>query len=52
MEVRNSQKRNGATYFIDHSNKLGVCGDWLIQGRAEAAFTSGFNVAQDVLGKL
>jgi len=48
----NSRKRNGATYFIDHSDKLGVCGDWLIQGRAEAAFTSGFNVAQDVLGKL
>ena len=48
----NSRKRNGATYFIDHSNKLGVCGDWLIQGRAEAAFTSGLNVAQDLLSKL
>ena len=45
----NTKKQGNATHFIDQSKNIGVCGDWVIQGRIEAAFTSGFKLAQDVL---
>ena len=48
----NCKKRSGATHFIDHDSRSGACGDWLIRGRAEAAFTSGFSIAQDILSRL
>jgi len=48
----NCQKRTGETHFIDHASKSGACGDWLIRGRVEAAFTSGFSIAQDILSRL
>ena len=48
----NCQKRSGETHFIDHDSRSGACGDWLIRGRAEAAFTSGFSIAQDILSRL
>ena len=48
----NSPKRSGETYFIDHTARSGACGDWLIKGRVEAAFTSGYSIAQDILRQL
>ena len=41
-------ERSGASHLIDPALKLGVCGDWLIKGRVEAAFTSG----HDLVGAL
>jgi len=34
----------GDSYLIDPNLKLGVCGDWLIKGRIEAAYLSGFGL--------
>ena len=45
----NTKKHGNMTHFWDRSENLGVCGDWVIQGRVEAAFTSGFKLAGDVL---
>ena len=45
-------KRTGETHFIDHASRSGACGDWLIKGRVEAAFTSGYSIAQDILSQL
>jgi len=46
------EKQEGAPYFIDAAAKIGVCGDWFLQGRVEAAFTSGMHLAHDLLEKL
>ena len=35
VEAECSPKEN---YFIDHENKIAVCGDWLINSRVEGAF--------------
>lgn len=44
----NIEKQAGNAYLIDMDNKLGTCGDWLIQGRVEAAFTSGYTIAHKI----
>lgn len=48
----NAKKRSLNTHLINVAGNIGVCGDWLIQGRAEAAFTSGRALADDVLETL
>ena len=48
----NAKKQISATHFIDTAENIGVCGDWLIHGRVEAAFTSGLDLAQNILGEL
>lgn len=48
----NIEKQEGATHFIDSNEKVGVCGDWLIQGRVEAAFTSGLEFTYKFLEEL
>jgi hypothetical protein len=48
----NIEKQSGDSYFIDRKEHVGVCGDWFIQGRVEEAFTSGFGLANKVLGEL
>ena len=48
----NIKKQGDDTYFIDEAEKIGVCGDWLIKGRVEAAFTSGYALANKVLANL
>lgn len=48
----NIEKQKSETHFIDTEKKIGVCGDWLIQGRVEAAFTSGFNLANKISKEL
>ncbi|MFT7460835.1 MAG: renalase [Planctomycetota bacterium] len=46
------EKQSGDSHFIDCEAHVGVCGDWLVQGRVEAAFTSGFGLANKVLMEL
>ena len=48
----NAKKRTGDTHFIDTNENIGVCGDWCIQGRVEAAFTSGFDLGKRILTEL
>ena len=43
---------SGDTHLIDPTLKLGVCGDWLIKGRVEAAFNSGHDLAQRIKASL
>ena len=45
----NSEKKSGETHFIDTQQHIAVCGDWFIQGSIEAAFTSGFDMANNIL---
>ena len=45
----NIQKQNGDHYLLDTESQIGVCGDWLIQGRVESAFTSGFEIAHKMI---
>ena len=52
LRYANVPKRSGETYFIDHATRSGACGDWLIKGRVEAAFTSGYSIAQDILRQI
>ena len=40
-----TQTQHGETHLIDLQARIGVCGDWLIQGQVEAAFTSGDELA-------
>ena len=43
----NIKKQNNLNHsYIDKKNKIGVCGDWLIQGRVEASFLSATNLIQ------
>lgn len=39
-------------FFIDRQQQIGVCGDWCIQGKLEAAFTSAQQMAQAIQGEL
>ncbi|MFT7433895.1 MAG: renalase [Alphaproteobacteria bacterium] len=45
----NIGKKTGATHFIDENQNIAVCGDWFIKGHVEAAFTSGYESAHQVL---
>ncbi len=45
----NIKKQKGNTHLIDPKQQLALCGDWFIQGRVEAAFSSGFKMANDLL---
>lgn len=44
----NVAMQNGAGYLIDLEQRIGVCGDWLIHGKIEAAFTSGRLLAEQL----
>ncbi len=48
----NIDKQHSVKYFIDQEAGIGVCGDWLIQGRVEAAFISGHKLGNHLLGML
>ena len=48
----NVAKQNNNRIFLDVKNKLGACGDWCIQGRIEAAFHSGHELATCLLQKM
>ncbi len=36
-------------YFIDHSEKIAVCGDWLINSRVEGAFLSANELSKEII---
>lgn len=42
----NIGKQSGDSYLLCHEDKIGICGDWLIQGRVESAFTSAYHLAK------
>jgi predicted NAD/FAD-dependent oxidoreductase len=44
----NVASHDGQTYFLDKENCLALCGDWCIEGRVEAAFTSAYNLSQKI----
>ena len=45
VEAECSPKEN---YFIDHQNKIAVCGDWLINSRVEGAFLSANELSKEI----
>tara|TARA_A100001037_G_scaffold270477_1_gene265326 strand:- start:2960 stop:3955 length:996 start_codon:yes stop_codon:yes gene_type:complete len=46
----NAPKRTAKNpYLIDDKKCIALCGDWLIRGNVEAAFTSGFKLAKKIL---
>jgi renalase len=45
----NVEKQEGQSYYMDEKKNFGACGDWCIEGRVEAAFISGFNLANQLL---
>ena len=44
----NADGQDGADFFVDAGDRLAACGDWFKRGRVEAAFTSGFGLAQEL----
>lgn len=44
----NIGKQKGEKALLDEENKLAACGDWCIQGRVEAAFTSAMHLANQL----
>lgn len=38
-------------YYLDEDNRIGVCGDWCLNGKVESAFLSGYYLAEK-LGNL
>jgi predicted NAD/FAD-dependent oxidoreductase len=41
----NVEKQNSPVTYVDEERSLAACGDWCIQGRVEAAFTSATSLA-------
>ena len=35
-------------YYIDHQNKIAICGDWLINSRVEGAFLSANELSKEI----
>lgn len=48
----NTPPQEGDKAYLDENLKLGVCGDWCIQGRVEAAFSSADALSQQLSGLL
>ncbi len=48
----NIPQQNHEAALLDPALKLGVCGDWLIHGRIEAAYLSATQLADSVLRHL
>lgn len=48
----NIEKQNKDTHILEKSHRIAICGDWLIQGRVEAAFKSGYDLAQNLIKHL
>ena len=48
----NAEKQTNVTHLIDLNENIGICGDWFIQGRVEAAFTSGSRLASEIISQL
>ena len=48
----NIGKQKGEPSLLDAQNQLAACGDWCIQGRVEAAFTSAMDLANQMKEQL
>ena len=48
----NIDKQPGRPEQIDETLRLGICGDWLIRGRIESAFTSAERLLAALDGRL
>lgn len=48
----NLPRQDAAKAYIDNRQQLAACGDWCIQGRVEAAFTSGQWLAKQLNARL
>ncbi|MEM8984557.1 MAG: FAD-dependent oxidoreductase [Pseudomonadota bacterium] len=44
----NVDRQHGETFYLSTEHKLGVCGDWCIRGRIEAAFVSAMSLVDAV----
>lgn len=44
----NIEKQDESNLLIDYDNKLASCGDWIIHGRIESAFKSGYLLAKSL----
>ena len=43
------KQQKGFEYFFNNENQIGLCGDWFIQGRIEAAYLSGAHLGKEFL---
>jgi len=43
------KQQKGFEYFFNNENQIGLCGDWFIQGRIEAAYISGAHLGKEFL---
>ena len=48
----NIDRQTGPSHFIDDDKQMAVCGDWLVRGRIEAAFTSANDLGRELQQKL
>lgn len=46
--ANNAQRKRNNAIFLDHGLKLAACGDWCVGGRAEGAFTSAYNLTNQM----
>ncbi len=46
------KQKKGFEYFLNHENQIGLCGDWFIQGRIEAAYISGAHLGRELLSHI
>ena len=49
MALANIKKQNNLEFFLDRDNKFGLCGDWFVQSRIEAAYLSGSHLGDHIL---
>lgn len=45
----NIQKQNNTLVMLDEEQRLAICGDWCIQGRVEAAYSSASKLAEKLV---
>lgn len=48
----NASKHGGEKSYFDEKSKIGICGDWLIQGRVEAAYLSAVDLSNKIKQEL
>lgn len=48
----NVAKQTGPAFSTDDERRLAICGDWLVHGRIEAAFTSAHGLGQQLEGRI
>ena len=48
----NIDKQTGSASYVSDELQLAVCGDWLVRGRIEAAFTSAYDLGWQLQDRL